>query len=138
MASEDPVRTKCVKTALEQTTRQRSRNKEQISRQKGSPRVRESTLFLLPWEVLNMVFGYLTSQAVVNVQRALHLPLDDDFWRSRIPTKIFHEVETTARGINWKQLCLKLERRLERSEALAARQHLLSCLDEILALCASK
>ena len=137
MASEDPVRTKCVKTALEQTTRKRQRNKEKAFRQKGTPTVRESMLLLLPSEILNMVFGYLPSQAVANIQRALHLPLDDDFWRSRISTKIFHEVRTPTRGTNWKHLCLKLERRLEKSEALAARQHLLTCLDEIYYLCST-
>ncbi|OJJ71238.1 hypothetical protein ASPBRDRAFT_75834 [Aspergillus brasiliensis CBS 101740] len=134
---EDPVRTKCVQAALEQVTVKRTRDKKKIFHQKCTPRIRESMLLRLPWEVLNMVFNYLPSQAVANVQRALHLRLDHDFWRSRISTQLFHEVATYTRGINWKQLCFKLERRLEKSEALAVRQHLLICLDEILAFCNS-
>lgn len=135
----DPARTDCVKTALEQTTQKRTRNKGKVSQPqpKVTPKVRESMLLLLPWEILNMVFGFLPSQAVINVQRALHLTLDDDFWHSRISTKIFHEVKTPTPRINWKHLCLKLERRLEKSEALATRQRLLTCLDEIYSLCST-
>lgn len=72
-----------------------------------------------------MIFHYLPSQTVAEVEKALGLRFDNTFWRFRVSSRFFHEKDDVAdEGLDWRCLCLKLERRLERSEALATRQYI--------------
>ncbi|KAE8347879.1 hypothetical protein BDV24DRAFT_157359 [Aspergillus arachidicola] len=136
MTAEDPVRTKCVSeaigVALEQADRRKLKSKR---RQSVRKRVRQVGACNLSVEILYMIANYLPSQAIANMEKAWGFRFGNTFWYSRIPTKIFHEVEDVAEeDLDWQRLCLKLERRLEKSEALNTRRYLLECLDEILSI----
>ncbi|KAB8209733.1 hypothetical protein BDV34DRAFT_6958 [Aspergillus parasiticus] len=136
MTAEDPVRTKCVSeaigVALEQADRRKLKSKRRQSVRKS---VRQIGTCNLPVEILYMIANYLPSQAIANMEKAWGFRFGNTFWYSRIPTKIFHEVEDVAdEDLDWQRLCLKLERRLEKSEALNTRRYLLECLDEILSI----
>lgn len=76
-----------------------------------------------------MILDYLPSQTVADMEKALDLRFNSTFWRSRIFVRFFHEIEDVADDdLDWKRLCLKLERRFERSEALATRRYILERL----------
>ncbi|RAQ53404.1 hypothetical protein AFGD_001779 [Aspergillus flavus] len=130
----NPVRTKCVSEAngmaLEQADRRKLKSKRCQSVRKS---VRQAGTCKPPVEILYMIANCLPSQAIANMEKAWGFRFGNTFWYSRIPTKVFHEVEDVAdEDLDWQRLCLKLERRLEKSGALNTRRYLLKCLDEIL------
>ncbi|KAE8418244.1 hypothetical protein BDV36DRAFT_295279 [Aspergillus pseudocaelatus] len=136
MTAEDPVRTKCVSEAiglaLEQEDRRKLKSKH---RRPVRKRVRQVKTCNLPVEILYMIAECLPSQAIANMERAWGFSFGNTFWYYRIPANIFHEVQDVAgEDLDWQRLCLKLERRLEKSEALNTRRYLLKCLDEILSI----
>ncbi|KAL4815736.1 hypothetical protein BDW67DRAFT_176055 [Aspergillus spinulosporus] len=67
-------------------------------------------LDLLPAEILYLVANHLLPSDVVAVQEAMGLYFGDAYWRSRIPSNVFHEVkELREQTLDWEYLCLKLE-----------------------------
>lgn len=116
--------------ALEQADRRKLKSKRCQSVRKS---VRQAGTCKPPVEILYMIANYLPSQAIANMEKAWGFRFGNTFWYSRIPTKVFHEVEDVAdEDLDWQRLCLKLKRRLEKSGALNTRRYLLKCLDEIL------
>lgn len=86
-------------------------------------------------EILYIILDCLPSQTVTDVEKALDFRFSNTFWRSRISVKFFHEIEDVADdNLDWKRLYLKLQRRFERSKALATRRYLLERLDEVLSV----
>lgn len=80
-----------------------------------------------------MILDHTLPQTVANVEKSFGIYLTNRFWHSRAPTRFFFELQDfTEDEIDWKRTCLKLERRLEKSEALRVRQYLFNCLDKIL------
>ncbi|PYI04105.1 hypothetical protein BO78DRAFT_373867 [Aspergillus sclerotiicarbonarius CBS 121057] len=136
----NPVRTRCVSEAvglnLKQADRTQLKKKafaRQATRRSTCRREPQYRLSYLPWEILHMVFGYLASQEVANVEQACGIQCGDTFWRSRISARLFHEItDLNDEDPDWRRLCLQLEGCLGESEALATRQFLLTCLDGVL------
>lgn len=70
-------------------------------------RVRRVRTCNLPVEILYMIADYLPSQAIANIESAWGSSSGKTFWYSRIPTKIFHEVQDVAgEDLDWQRLCL--------------------------------
>ena len=80
-----------------------------------------------------LIFDYLPSQTVAFIEKELGVSMGNMYWRSRISTEFFYEiVGVDDARIDWKQLCLKLERQLATSTALVIRRYLLECMDDIM------
>ncbi|PYH98235.1 hypothetical protein BO71DRAFT_316834, partial [Aspergillus ellipticus CBS 707.79] len=130
-----PVRTLCISEAIGQALDQADRRKA-----KGKPvfcqPVRKRRIRTLPTEILYLIFDHLPSQAMANAKVALGFSLHNAFWRSRISVGFFHEMHDIAgEDLDWKRLCLKLERRPESSAVLKIRRYILGRLDEIFGYC---
>lgn len=84
-------------------------------------------------EILYMIVEYLLSQTLADLEKGLCFKLGNLVWHSRLSTRLFYEAEEIAVDeVYWKPLVLKLERRLKSSKALAIRQFLLACLDDVM------
>ncbi|PLB50267.1 hypothetical protein P170DRAFT_435466 [Aspergillus steynii IBT 23096] len=134
MYQEDPVRIKSVSSVVDLALEQarRTKPKKEPSRP-CRPKAVQPISCRLPMEVIYIIFDYIPSQTVANTEKALNFYLSNSFWYSRVSANLFFETQgLTVEDVDWKRLCLKLERRLEKSEALRVRQYLLNCLDKIL------
>ncbi|KAL4785260.1 hypothetical protein BJX76DRAFT_356281 [Aspergillus varians] len=68
-------------------------------------------LHRLPAEILLLVADHLPGDDVAAIQKAMGWYLGDVYWRSRIPTDLFHEVKDLfGEKLDWEFLCLELEK----------------------------
>lgn len=87
--------------------RRRTRTRLLMDRQFNDMYLR---LDLLPTEILYLIANRLSSSDVVAIQEAMGLYFGDAYWRSRIPSNLFHEVKgLREQTLDWEYLCLKLE-----------------------------
>ncbi|OJJ74828.1 hypothetical protein ASPBRDRAFT_463752 [Aspergillus brasiliensis CBS 101740] len=133
---EDPVRTKCVTDAINLALEQEERRQLKLKKRKGyliTQKALNPRPCVLPMEILYMIFEYLPSQTVADLEKGLCLKLGNMFWYTRPSARLFYEVkEISVDEVDWKRLTLKLERRLEKSKALAIRRFLLASLDDVM------
>ncbi|PWY93561.1 hypothetical protein BO94DRAFT_543774 [Aspergillus sclerotioniger CBS 115572] len=134
--NEDPVRIKGVSEIIIRALCQAERRPLNNGRTAGLPvdkEVWQNRLCHLPWEILYMIFDHLDVQEVAGVERAFGLHSGEYFWRSRIPTKFFHEIRHISHErLDWRDLCLKLDQERTSSTALGTRRLLLDWLDVML------
>lgn len=134
----DPARIKLVSDAIDLALEQVERRK--LKQEPSQPRpfrqeVRQVGICNLPADILYMISGYLPSQTIAALENAFNIHFGGSFGRSRISTKLFHEKKGVAgEDLDWRRLCLKLEKRLEKSDALATRRYILERLDEVLSV----
>lgn len=133
----DPVRTKrvsdAISSALKQGRRRKTTKKKKKGKRQPAPQKARVGSCNLPLELLYMIFDYLPSQTVAFIEKELGVSMGNMYWRSRISTEFFYEiVGVDDERIDWKQLCLKLERQLATSTALVIRRYLLECMDDIM------
>ncbi|GKZ31635.1 hypothetical protein AbraIFM66950_000302 [Aspergillus brasiliensis] len=138
MIALDPVRTKCVSSAIFVAIQQGRRQiwRKKLHRPRGEEAVQIPLLARkLPIEILDMIFDYLPSHTVATAEQALGIRVSNTFWYCRIVNNFFFEIESLpVEKTAWKRLCLKLEERIPESEALRVRQYLFNCMDSILAI----
>ncbi|KAL3429381.1 hypothetical protein BDV09DRAFT_203010 [Aspergillus tetrazonus] len=115
--------------------RRRTRTRLLMDRQFNDMYLR---LDLLPTEILYLIANRLSSSDVVAIQEAMGLYFGDAYWRSRIPSNVFHEVKgLREQMLDWEYLCLKLELLVSRRywgyahNELLGRYWVLIQLDEV-------
>ncbi|TPR11925.1 ZIP zinc/iron transport family protein [Aspergillus niger] len=134
MFAEDPVRTKCVSSAVYGAMQGKRRN--WLKRLYLSRRKKEEQIPLivrkLPMEVLYMILDYLPSRTVARAERALGVRVSNSFWYFRIVNNFFEVRGLSVNKNAYKRLCLKLEEQIYGNEALRIRRYLFNCMDNIL------
>ncbi|KAI9035261.1 uncharacterized protein KD926_004230 [Aspergillus affinis] len=106
-------------------------NAEKERRARVSPRNPPvvSQLEFLPAEIQYAIMDYLGYKDVLKVQKALRWTLPGPYWRTRIDTRLFFEVNEVLgdERINWQFLALQLEK----GEAGPARIFLCDLLQDL-------
>lgn len=108
-----------------------------ISRERHIPVIAHSrpTPLRLPLDIQFVVVDYLTQfPDLKNALIAFHWQLPESYWRLRIPRKLIFETEDLfsedqADGVDWKYLCLGIERILATSHGLMNRKRIFRVLE---------
>lgn len=92
-----------------------------------------SCLSYLPCEILYLILDLIDYRTYTKLQSTVQVPIGDHYWRQRA-VRLLHRVDTIKEDknqLNWRHLCLELERLHESSIEFQTRRRVLAALEEI-------
>lgn len=92
-----------------------------------------SCLSYLPGEILYLILDLIDYRTYTKLQSTVQVPIGDDYWRQRA-VRLLSGVDTIKEDKNqldWRHLCLELERLHESSIKFRIRRRVLAALEEI-------